>query len=394
MKQIPDKIFQYKDQIITINELLEYIAKYPQAYSELDTSRQVHFFLRFTNALVQGRSIILGDLDRVLPGNNSLKESITIKDYNDLVRVIKESNSKIGIYTSGTTGKAKVHFHTVQNLIRTVKEKEIYTDSIWASGYNLGHMAFIQVYFQVVLNKSKLYSLYGVNSHEIKESLHQIPFTNISATPSFFKLLDSSVRSTSIRTVTMGGERVEEQLLKKISNCFPSAKIRNIYASTEAGSILNSDGEYFKIREELKGAVKMINNEIMIHHSLLSVNLADQSEWYATGDFVEFSEDRTKFKIIGRSSEIINVGGEKINLHQIEDKIRKLSMVDDVRAYAIKNSVLGNIIGADVKLCPGENLNETELTKLLESDMLPYMVPRIINFVSYLQLTKTLKKKR
>ncbi len=51
----------------------------------------------------------------------------------------------------------------------------------------------------------------------------------------------------------MGGEKYDEALENRLSEIFPNAKIRNVYASTEAGSIFSAKGDVFHISPRLMG---------------------------------------------------------------------------------------------------------------------------------------------
>ncbi len=172
------------------------------------------------------------------------------------------------------------------------------------------------------------------------------------------------------------------------------AKLRNIYASTEAGTLLNAEGEYFSIKPELENWVKVEDNQLLVYKTLLSRELAQEKEWFETGDVVEFHEDGSRFRILGRRSDIVNVGGEKVSLPDVENRALSLTGVSDARAFAIKNSLLGNLIGIDLVLEEGKEKDEIEWGQKMSAIMPEFMTPRIINFVEELELTRTLKKKR
>lgn len=70
--------------------------------------------------------------------------------------------------------------------------------------------------------------------------------------------------------------------------------------------------------------------------------------WFMTGDMVETIGD--EIRIIGRNSEIINVGGEKVFPAEIENILLKLAEVEDVVVSGEKNLILGNIVVARVKI--------------------------------------------
>ena len=68
--------------------------------------------------------------------------------------------------------------------------------------------------------------------------------------------------------------------------------------------------------------------------------------WFMTGDQVEV--DGEYFKILGRKSEIINVGGEKVYPAEIESVILELENILDVTVYGEKNPIMGQIVCAKV----------------------------------------------
>ena len=62
-----------------------------------------------------------------------------------------------------------------------------------------------------------------------------------------------------------------------------------------------------------------IENELVVHNSLLGE--FEKKEWFHTGDIVEFvNEEKTEFKIISRKSDTINIGGNRINLLEVEQE--------------------------------------------------------------------------
>ena len=62
--------------------------------------------------------------------------------------------------------------------------------------------------------------------------------------------------------------------------------------------------------------------------------------------------------------------------------------------YGKANSILGNVLCADVVLEPGFELTEIEIKKVLGLQLQDFKVPRRIKFVEELSLTRTGKTKR
>jgi acyl-CoA synthetase (AMP-forming)/AMP-acid ligase II len=70
--------------------------------------------------------------------------------------------------------------------------------------------------------------------------------------------------------------------------------------------------------------------------------------WFMTGDSVEVKGEY--FRILGRKSELINVGGEKVYPQEVENVILAFSGISDVMVFAEKNPIVGNIVCANIKL--------------------------------------------
>ena len=65
---------------------------------------------------------------------------------------------------------------------------------------------------------------------------------------------------------------------------------------------------------------------------------------------VDHEHDTDYIKILGRRSEIINVGGEKVYPQEVENVIQEIDNVSDVTVYGEKNNILGNIVCATVRM--------------------------------------------
>ena len=249
------------------------------------------------------------------------------------------------------------------------------------------------------MNGCSIVNVFGLNPKDVLAALIKYSVSHISATPTFYRML-MPVKSpiASIKRVTMGGERIDLCLVKELEEAFPLAKLLNVYASTEAGTILVSEGEVFSIKKGLGGLVRIDDNQLLIHVSLLGqfqqTDSLKASEWYATGDIVSIqSEEPLKFIIQHRSNEIINVGGYNVNPSEIESILRGIEGVMEVRVFSKKNSILGNLICCDIVLSDC-NLTEKDIRNELSRHLQSFKVPRLVNFVDEIETTRTGKLKR
>lgn len=299
------------------------------------------------------------------------------------------------MFTSGTTGIPKKVSHDFKSITRFVKVSERNEKSIWGFAYNPTHMAGIQVFFQALLNGNSIVRLFGLNTKDIYTEIKNNEITHISATPTFYRLLlPCSETFPSVERITSGGEKFNEKTFKQLNEIFPNAKITNVYASTEAGTLFASQNDIFSVRPEYEHLIHIENNELLVHSSLMGSTETNVDEWYNTGDVIEIvSKKPLKFRFVNRKSEMINVGGYKVNPLEVEEAILALTGIKNVRVYSKSNSVLGNIICCEV-VTNSNQITESSIRTFLQSKIQEFKIPRIIRFVDELSTTRTGKLKR
>jgi len=410
----PDRKF-----VKTYEELISDLRnkKYIRKYILYDNPYDI--FLEFIHSVLTERTVELLDMyfreqeivNLGLDYNSVIQiddfnSKLDIKSFDDILKIfshVRESESwRIGIYTSGTTGRPKKVWQTLANLARNVRTGDKYKDNIWAFAYNPTHMAGLQVFLQAFYNKNPMVYIFESERHKIPGYLEAFEITHISATPSFYRALLPHLEkpNLTIKRVTCGGEKYDSILENELRRVFPNAKIFNIYASTEFGTLFSSNGEIFTIEEEIKEYVKINEEgELMVHKKLLGMSpdvVLENGEWYKTGDIVE-KIDENSFRFIHRKSELINVGGYKVNPHEVEEEIKKIDGVLDARVYSRTNRITGNILAVDIVVAENfkdkqnfERIVIQELSKKLQE----WKIPRIINIVDKLDFTRTGKKVR
>lgn len=366
------------------------------------------YFRNLILALIYNRPITLLDADLSVEeliglgvtesGDVPLKVVRSWNSMGEVIRAVQNSTAEIVLFTSGTTGQPKKVVHTASSFLRSVRYKEGAEKHVWGYAYNPTHMAGLQVFFQVLCNGSMLVDLFKCARTEIYELINLYGITHISATPTFYRLLLPVGQSCpSVVRVTFGGEKSGEKLYREIMRIFPNAKINNIYASTEAGALFSSRNDAFHIPEQIRDKIRVEEGELLIHRSLLgkSSTFLFAGDFYHTGDLIEWVDrEKRLFRFVSRKNELINVGGYKINPNEIEEQIRQLPTIQNCIVYGKANSVLGNILCADVELVGGVELDEADLRVWLGNRLQAFKVPRRIRFVDHMELTKTGKLKR
>ena len=128
---------------------------------------------------------------------------------------------------------------------------------------------------------------------------------------------------------------------------------------------------------------------------MLGNNDFSKSEWYQTGDLVEYiDENKVNFKIVSRKNDLINSGGYMINLTEVEEVIMQIDGISDARVYSRNNAVIGNIILCEIELLTNIILSEEDINTQLKNRLQTHKIPRIIKIVESIKKTNTGKKIR
>ena len=315
----------------------------------------------------------------------------------ELLEAAKNSQATLTLFTSGTTGRPKSVSHTMRSISKRIRISPKHAGDVWGFAYNPSHMAGIQVLLQALANGNPLVNLFGLPAEEVAEKIARYKITHISATPTFYRMLAGAEFPNVIRA-TFGGERVDETLCHKVEKMFPSAKINNVYASTEAGALFACDGDAFSIPPDIADSVKISDGEILLRRDILGTSESfsfDADGFYHTGDKIEWADGgKTKFRIVARANGMVNVGGYKVNPAEVETALRDVEGIADAAVFGKKNSVLGNILCADIVAERGAEIDEPALRKKLAESLQQFKIPRIVKFVEKLETTRTGKVKR
>ncbi|KUO73423.1 MAG: hypothetical protein APF77_09520 [Clostridia bacterium BRH_c25] len=404
-------------KVFIIDTLREYSISYNDFINQMnamDLKKYIYckdpkdVFLHLAKSIAFGKEVVLldGDWSDTELQHQGLRHSeikevysinTEIRDMEDLYNRIEKNkkNWSVSLFTSGTTGKPKKVKHSFSSASRAVRQSAKYADNIWLFSYNPTHFAGLQVFLQAFMNRNTVVIGNDPGKYDINLLLKNYKVTNVSATPSFYRFIIPTLNDQydSIKNITSGGEKMDEKLKSLLSKKFPSAKITNVYASTEAGSLFAADGEYFHIEDYMADMIKIEDSELCIHRSIMGeFNLDSNDQWYKTGDIVEYLDGKIRF--LQRESDFINVGGYIVNPIEVEEEILKIENIIDVLIYGMDNKMLGKILAADVVLAVKEENINKRIFACLANKLQKWKIPRIISIKDKIEKTNTGKKVR
>ena len=182
------------------------------------------------------------------------------------------------------------------------------------------------------------------------------------ATPSFLSLMLASgihrdLDLTSLKRITYGTEVMPQSVLDRLAQAFPDAELQQTYGLSEVGVLRSQsrgDGSLW-VRVGGEGfETKVVDDVLWIRSRYAMVGYLnapsefDAEGWFNTQDRVEVDGDYVK--ILGRVTDLINVGGQKVYPAEVEDVILAQDNIIDVAVFGEAHPLLGQIVAAKVIL--------------------------------------------
>lgn len=300
----------------------------------------------------------------------------------------------VGILTSGTTGKPKCIWHQSHRLFAGLRTGA--PSKRWLLCYSPHSYAGLQVILHVCATGGELVASTQNDASGLIDWARKTHPQAISATPSLWRILLVALPRSAdwaITDITLGGEAVDDGLLRQLADRWPGASLRHVYASTEVGSVFSiKDGRAgFPVQwlDSHRGEVSLRIEGGMLYIRSERAGLGFGG-WHLTGDRVEVCGDRVHF--VGREDALLNVGGEKVDLEQLERQFLELPEVLDVRLFGRRNPITGYLVEAEV--VARDRVQAAHQIESTSGRLRPVERPRRVHFVDRIELGPTGKKPR
>jgi len=302
--------------------------------------------------------------------------------------------------TSGTTGTPKLIAHRLSTLTSSVKrDRARGRGFVWGLLYDPSRFAGLQVILQALFSGAQLV-VSQPNKFEVQlDAFVRHRINALSATPSLWRkmLMDGRIKNCPLQQITLGGEIADQQILDALRRCFPAARVVHIYASTEAGiafavddcqagfSVAWLQGEDSPIPLRIRDDGHLLIRPSKLPGGSEIVRRLDADGYLDTEDLVRVEGDRVLF--LGRASGAINVGGNKVMPEAVEQHIRCVGGVLDVRVFGKKSSIMGQLVAAEVVAGPEVDVValRAEILSHCRSHLEKWQIPGLISFVDQLQ---------
>ena len=323
-----------------------------------------------------------------------------------LCELERKKRSGFIIFSSGTTGRPKAILHDLEKFLSSFESanKSFRTLAFLL----LDHIAGIDTLFYSLYSGGCLVLASSRTPRNICGliSCHKIEVLPVS--PSFLNLLILSSEHeefdlSSLEIITYGSEPMSDAVLKKLPLIFPDTIILQKYGTSEFGSprskTREGDTSWIKLdspnfQTKVSGGVLWVKSSSTMVGYLNADGMLESEGWLCTGDLVEVDNGWLRF--IGRETDIINVGGEKVFPVEVESVVNEVETVDDCAVFGEVHALLGNQVC--VKIRCGSEVDTKLLKKAIRKHCIcsleRYKVPSKFEFTSSSLVNSRHKKQR
>ncbi|MCR6574034.1 ANL family adenylate-forming protein [Campylobacter insulaenigrae] len=361
-------------------------------------------FEQLENKIYEGQIDYLYDGEKFISYKNNNSKHHLLKTFEN------HSSSGLILFSSGSTGKPKAIVHNLDLILNVYQDKKSKIMNIILF-LMFDHIGGLNTLFNVLAMGACGIALEDRKNIELlAENIQKYQVSLLPANPSLLNLmLISGIKErynlNSLKLITYGTEKMDDSLLNRLKLEFPKVRFHQTFGTSEVGIAQTKTKNNMIKLESME--YKIINNELYLKSKTQSLgylnadnSVFDKDGYFATGDLVEFCQENGEeyIKIIGRSKELINIGGEKVIPQEVENIILELDYVQDCLVYAKLNIIMGQSICAKIVLKPNQLFTNLELKKQLrkycKSKLADYKIPTQVEIVDQLELSERFKKIR
>ena len=262
------------------------------------------------------------------------------------------------LFSSGSTGTPKAILHNMRLVVEKFRRQG--QPMVAIAFLMLDHFGGINTVLAILSGSGTVVTIPDRSVLRICQAIEAHRVEVLPTTPSFLNALvrsDAVARFdlSSLKRITYGTEVMPQQTLDRVGHAFPGVVLQQTYGLSELGVLRSKSrpdgslwvqvgGDGFQTR--VVDGILWIKSDYAMVGYLNAPSPFDADGWFDTQDLVEVDGDW--LRILGRDSDLINIGGQKVYPAEVEQAILELDNVVDVAVYGETNPLMGQIIVAKV----------------------------------------------
>ena len=310
------------------------------------------------------------------------------------------------LFSSGSTGTNKAAVHDLSALLRkfTLRRHSLRTLVF----LQLDHIGGVNTLFYTLANLGAVVVPQGRTPREVCQAIARHRAELLPTSPTFLNLLLLSEEHrrhdlSSLKLITYGTEPMPAITLERIRAAFPDVRLQQTYGLSELGILRSQsrgpDSLWMRVGGE-GFETKIVDGRLFIRAESAMLGYLnapapfDADGFFDTGDLAEVEGEWVR--ILGRKSEMINVGGNKVFPQEVENTLLGLDNVEDVTVRGEASPFTGQMVVASFRLSRDEDplTFKTRMRRFCHDKLAPYKIPAKVQFVDALHSERFKKMRR
>jgi acyl-CoA synthetase (AMP-forming)/AMP-acid ligase II len=320
--------------------------------------------------------------------------------------LIDRGHPGLVIFSSGSTGNHKAVLHdfiAVLEKFRTVRQRKTTLTFLL-----FDHIGGIDTLFNTFSSGGTIVTVPTRDSETVCKAIAKHRVHTLPTSPTFLNLLliAEDYRNhdlSSLQVITYGTEPMPESTLQRVCVAFPHVHFVQTYGLSELGVLRSRSKETGSLWLKFSGdgyETKIVDGILWVRTPAAMIgylnapDLFDADGWLNTQDAVEV--DGEYLRILGRATDLINVGGQKVYPAEVENVLLLLENVRDVAVYGERNPLTGQIVAARFNLSEPEDLDsfKRRMRAFCRSRLAAYKIPVRVEITAQDQYGARFKKMR
>jgi acyl-CoA synthetase (AMP-forming)/AMP-acid ligase II len=309
------------------------------------------------------------------------------------------------LFSSGSSGAPKAAIHDFSRLLSKFRvQRHSYvtlTMLLW------DHVGGQNTALYVISNCGCLVPIQNRSDPDtVCDAIERYQVELLPTSPTFLNMLLVSGAYTrfclsSLKVISYGTEVMPESTLRRLREVLPDVRLLQTYGLSELGILRSKSRDsgslWVKVggedyQTEVRDGTLWIKAKSAMLGYLNAPSPFDADGWMNTGDAVEV--DGEWLRILGRKSEIINVGGLKVHPVEVESVIEEMPGVESAVVYGEAHPLTGHVVCTTVKLKPGELWAASQVKLFCRERLERYKCPVKVVFTDDALYSARIKKRR
>jgi long-chain acyl-CoA synthetase len=287
------------------------------------------------------------------------------------------------LFSTGTTGRPKAILHDL-----TLFLKRFDTPRATQRTLNFllfDHIGGINTLLHTLFNRGVVVALESRAIDAVFDTCRRHEVEVLPTTPTFLRLAIPDKVPACLKLITYGTERMDQPTLDELCRLLPEVDFRQTFGMSELGIVrvksAARDSLFMKVGGEgvetrTIDHVLHIRSQSRMLGYLNAPSPFDADGWYDTKDVVE--EHNGHYKVVGRTSDVVNVGGLKFMASEVERAALQYPGVSLVKASPRPNPITGQHIELAVQPVVGGQVDPVAMMDFLKERLQPHMAPKRI----------------